>query len=44
MEIQAAVEVFINGITGVFAGITVLYIVIRLNALTAGREEAGKQG
>ncbi len=42
MEMQAAVEVFINGIAGVFAGITVLYIAIRLNALTAGRE-AGKQ-
>ncbi len=28
---QAAIDVFINGIAGVFAGITVLYIAIRLN-------------
>ena len=39
---QAAIDVFINGIAGVFAGITVLYIAIRLNSLIAGRE-ASKQ-
>ncbi len=39
---SAAVEIFINGIAGVFAGIAVLYIAIRLNSAFAGRE-ADKQ-
>ncbi len=38
MAMQAAFEVFSNGILGVFTGITVLYIVIRLNCLIAGRD------
>ena len=32
---EAAIDVFINGIAGVFAGITVLYFAIRLNAIIA---------
>ena len=38
MDMQPAIDVFINGIAGVFAGIAVLYIVIRLNSAFAGRE------
>jgi hypothetical protein len=34
---HAALDVFINGIAGVFAGITVLYIAIRLNSAIAER-------
>jgi len=39
---EAALNVFINGIAGVFVGITVLYIAIRLNSAFAERE-ANKQ-
>ncbi len=39
---QAAIEVFINGVAGVFAGITVLYIAIRVNAIIA-TDKPGKQ-
>ena len=35
---EPALNVFLNGITGVFAGITFLYIAIRLNSAIAGRE------
>jgi Na+-transporting methylmalonyl-CoA/oxaloacetate decarboxylase gamma subunit len=35
---ESALSVFINGIAGVFAGITFLYIAIRLNSAIAGRE------
>lgn len=37
---QIALEVFINGITGVFIGMGVLYAAIKLNAMLAGREPA----
>ncbi len=40
---QAAVEVFINGISGVFIGLTVLYVAIKINKLLAGREVASKE-
>ncbi len=43
MDMQAALEVFANGILGVFAGIAVLYIAIRLNAHIAGYK-ADKKG
>jgi hypothetical protein len=39
---QAAFEIFINGISGVFIGLSVLYAAIKLNKLLAGRE-AGKK-
>ena len=35
---QQVMNVFINGISGVFLGIFVLYVVIRANALLAGRQ------
>ena len=38
-----ALEVFVNGISGVFAGIAVLYIAIRLNSAFAGRETGKKE-
>jgi hypothetical protein len=34
---QAAIEIFVNGISGVFIGLTVLYIAIKINKLLAGR-------
>lgn len=40
---QAAFEIFVNGIFGVFIGLTVLYIAIKLNKLLAGREVAKKE-
>ena len=40
---QAAVEIFINGISGVFIGLTVLYVAIKINKLLAGREVASKK-
>ena len=40
---QTAFEVFINGITGVFIGITVLYLAIKANKLLAGKEPAEKE-
>ena len=40
---QVAFDVFINGITGVFIGITVLYVAIKANQLLAGREPAKKE-
>ena len=39
---EEALNVFLNGISGVFVGITVLYIFIRLNAAILGREPASK--
>ena len=39
---EAAIDVFINGIAGVFAGITVLYIAIRLISIIA-TDKSGKQ-
>ena len=35
---QAAFEIFVNGISGVFIGLSVLYVAIKLNKLLAGRE------
>lgn len=35
-----AFRVFINGITGVFAGMAILYLVIKLIALAASRQAA----
>jgi len=40
---QVAFDVFINGITGVFIGISVLYIAIKANKLLAGREPVKKE-
>lgn len=40
---QAAFEIFVNGIFGVFIGLTVLYAAIKLNKLLAGREVAKKE-
>ncbi len=40
---QAAFEIFLNGISGVFIGLTVLYVAIKINKLTAGREVAKKE-
>jgi Na+-transporting methylmalonyl-CoA/oxaloacetate decarboxylase gamma subunit len=40
---QAAFEVFVNGISGVFIGLSVLYIAIKLNTLLAGREVDKKE-
>jgi hypothetical protein len=37
-----ALDVFINGISGVFAGITFLYIAIRLNSVIADRKVGNK--
>ena len=40
---QAAFEVFVNGISGVFIGLSVLYAAIKLNKLLAGREPEKKE-
>ena len=40
---QAAFEVFVNGISGVFIGLSVLYAAIKLNKLLAGREADKKE-
>jgi hypothetical protein len=40
---QAAFEIFINGISGVFIGLAVLYAAIKINKLLAGREVTGKE-
>lgn len=40
---QPAVEVFLNGISGVFIGLAVLYVAIKLNKLLTHREEAKKE-
>ena len=40
---QAAFEIFINGISGVFIGLSVLYAAIKLNKLLAGREPDKKE-
>ena len=40
---QAALEIFVNGISGVFIGLTVLYIAIKINKLLAGREPDKKE-
>ena len=40
---QPAFEIFLNGISGVFIGLTVLYVAIKINQLLAGREVATKE-
>lgn len=40
---QAALEIFVNGIAGVFVGLTVLYIAIKINKLLADRQTAKKE-
>jgi len=40
---KAAIEIFLNGIFGVFMGLGVLYVAIRLIGLTAGREPVKKE-
>ena len=40
---QAAFEIFINGISGVFIGLSVLYAAIKINKLLAGREPDKKE-
>lgn len=40
---QAAFEVFLNGISGVFIGLAVLYGAIKIIKLLAGREAANKE-
>jgi hypothetical protein len=40
---QAAFDIFINGISGVFIGLTVLFAAIKINKLLAGREPAKKE-
>jgi hypothetical protein len=40
---QPAYDVFINGISGVFIGLAVLYAAIKINKLLVGREAAKKE-
>jgi hypothetical protein len=40
---QAAFEIFLNGISGVFIGLSVLYAAIKLNKILAGREPDKKE-
>ena len=40
---EQALEVFFNGIGGVFAGIGMLYLSIRLISLVAGRQAEDKE-
>lgn len=40
---QAAIQIFFNGILGVFTGLTVLYVAIKVNTLLAGREPDKKE-
>jgi hypothetical protein len=40
---QAAFEIFLNGISGVFIGLTVLYAAIKINKWVASREAAEKE-
>ena len=40
---QAAFEIFLNGIFGVFVGLTVLYAAIKINKSLAGREPDQKE-
>ena len=40
---QGAFEVFINGISGVFIGLSVLYVAIKINKFLAGREVVKKE-
>ena len=38
---NTASSVFINGIVGVFAGIAVLYVMMKILSVTAGRPASG---
>ena len=40
---EAAYEVFFNGISGVFIGLGVLYAAIKINKIVAGKEVAKKE-
>jgi hypothetical protein len=40
---KAAFEIFLNGISSVFIGLSVLYAAIKLNKLLAGREPDKKE-
>ena len=40
---QPAYEVFLNGISGVFIGLGVLYVAIKINKALVGREVAKKE-
>jgi hypothetical protein len=40
---QAAIEIFVNGIFGVFTGLAVLYVAIKANTLLAGRKTEKKE-
>lgn len=40
---QAAFEIFLNGIFGVFIGLAVLYAAIKINQFAADREVAKKE-
>ena len=40
---QAAIEVFVNGILGVFIGLSVLYAAIKIITLVVGREPEIKE-
>jgi hypothetical protein len=37
---EGALTVFVTGIVGVFAGMTLLYLTVRLNAFVAGKIDA----
>jgi len=38
--LQLPLEIFVNGIIGVFAGMVVLYFAIKIISLIAGKQEA----
>jgi len=38
-----AVEIFVNGISGVFVGLGMLYVAIKINKVMAGRAAAKKE-
>lgn len=40
---QQALDVFYNGLFGVFAGMTVLYVTMKLIALTSRQENSKKE-
>jgi hypothetical protein len=40
---QSAIEIFLNGISGVFIGLAVLYVAIKLNELLARRQAAKEE-
>lgn len=40
---QAAIEIFLNGISGVFIGLAVLYVAIKVIRFAAGREPDKKK-